>query len=170
MEIANGTASKGGGGGWWNFKPTVHATTSLPQKDAKLSKVAPLSEPEQSLDEEAAEVQPQTSPPANSSPTKMAIENIEKEKAQEMAKGVAEASTMEALKKMGEAGVLIEEIPVEQRLAFRMDFQVQPSLTDKGYWSMLKSHFAYWTNNDITAFILNTLYYEPEEERGKFAD
>lgn len=78
-----------------------------------------MSEPEQSIDEEAAEVIPQTP-----SPTKIAAENLEKEKAAEMAKSVAEASTMEALKKMGEAGVLIEEIPVEQRFPFRIDFQV----------------------------------------------
>lgn len=35
---------------------------------------------------------------------------------------------------------------------------------------MPKIHFTYWTNNDIIAFILNTLNYESEEISGKFAD
>uniref|UniRef100_A0A915EM69 DDHD domain-containing protein n=1 Tax=Ditylenchus dipsaci TaxID=166011 RepID=A0A915EM69_9BILA len=57
-------------------------------------------------------------------------------------------------KKMGEASELIEEIAI-------LDYSLQPALTDKSYWSMLKSHFAYWTNPDVTNFVLNTIYQEP---------
>lgn len=114
VEIVNDTSSKDGGR-WWNFKPTVHAVDS-PLKDAKSSicKVAPLSEPEHSLDEEAVEVLPQT--PLN-----------EEEKPSEKTEilKLAEPSNMDALKKMGEAGALIEEIPELQHLPFRIDFQVK---------------------------------------------
>nr|CAD2124114.1 unnamed protein product [Meloidogyne enterolobii] len=66
------------------------------------------------------------------------------------------------LKTMGEAGRLVEEIPPERRINQRLDFQVQPWTLEKSYWSMLRSHFSYWTNPDVAAFLLNTLYPQPE--------
>jgi hypothetical protein len=47
-----------------------------------------------------------------------------------------------------------------------MIFQVQPWVLDKSYWSMLKSHFSYWANLDVAAFLLNTLYPPPLELPG----
>lgn len=44
------------------------------------------------------------------------------------------------------------------RVPKRIDFQLQPGLTDKSYWSVLKSHFAYWTNADMALFLANTMY------------
>uniref|UniRef100_A0A915M781 DDHD domain-containing protein n=1 Tax=Meloidogyne javanica TaxID=6303 RepID=A0A915M781_MELJA len=66
------------------------------------------------------------------------------------------------LKTMGEAGRLVEEIPPERRINQRLDFQVQPWTLEKSYWSMLRSHFSYWTNPDVAAFLLNTIYPQPE--------
>uniref|UniRef100_A0A7E4ZUV3 DDHD domain-containing protein n=1 Tax=Panagrellus redivivus TaxID=6233 RepID=A0A7E4ZUV3_PANRE len=64
---------------------------------------------------------------------------------------------------------LVEEIPPERRLqnnvqgeTQRLDYFLQPALTDKSYWSVLKSHFAYWQSYDLIAFMLNALY--PAEE------
>ncbi|VDL77023.1 unnamed protein product [Nippostrongylus brasiliensis] len=37
---------------------------------------------------------------------------------------------------------------------------VEPALTDKSYWSVLKSHFAYWTNADLALFVANMLHAE----------
>ncbi|VDN07388.1 unnamed protein product [Thelazia callipaeda] len=60
--------------------------------------------------------------------------------------------------KSSEARKLIGEIPEEERLPYRIDYQLQPQITDRSYWSVLKSHFAYWTNPDVAAFIVNCLY------------
>uniref|UniRef100_A0A0N4WST3 DDHD domain-containing protein n=1 Tax=Haemonchus placei TaxID=6290 RepID=A0A0N4WST3_HAEPC len=56
------------------------------------------------------------------------------------------------------------ELPLADRLLgsgvrppHRMDFQLQPALTDKSYWSVLKSHFSYWTNADLAVFVANVL-------------
>ncbi|VDK77513.1 unnamed protein product [Litomosoides sigmodontis] len=69
--------------------------------------------------------------------------------------------------KLNEAEKLIEEIPLEERLPYRMDYQVQPQITDRSYWSVLKSHFAYWTNPDIAAFLVNCLYRDDKEQDEK---
>ncbi|PIC43986.1 hypothetical protein B9Z55_004513 [Caenorhabditis nigoni] len=47
------------------------------------------------------------------------------------------------------------------RVPHRIDFQLQPALTEKSYWSVLKSHFAYWTNADMALFLANVLYCKP---------
>ncbi|CAI2336705.1 unnamed protein product [Caenorhabditis sp. 36 PRJEB53466] len=47
------------------------------------------------------------------------------------------------------------------RVPHRIDFQLQPALTEKSYWSVLKSHFAYWTNADLALFLANMLYCKP---------
>lgn len=52
-------------------------------------------------------------------------------------------------------------------LPYRMDYQVQPQITDRSYWSVLKSHFAYWANSDIAAFLVNCLYREDKEQEQK---
>ncbi|VDN36142.1 unnamed protein product [Gongylonema pulchrum] len=70
--------------------------------------------------------------------------------------------------KLNEAEKLIEEIPTNQRLPYRMDYQLQPQITDRSYWSVLKSHFAYWTNSDVAAFVVNCLY--RRDEKGLSAD
>ncbi|CAG9535362.1 unnamed protein product [Cercopithifilaria johnstoni] len=66
--------------------------------------------------------------------------------------------------KLNEAQKLIEEIPPEERLPYRMDYQVQPQITDRSYWSVFKSHFAYWANPDIAAFLVNCLYREDKKQ------
>ncbi|CAJ0581594.1 unnamed protein product, partial [Mesorhabditis spiculigera] len=53
---------------------------------------------------------------------------------------------------------LLENVSMDTRPPFRIDYAVQPALTDKSYWSVLKSHFAYWTNTDIALFLVNVLY------------
>ncbi|CAJ0957590.1 unnamed protein product, partial [Mesorhabditis belari] len=79
----------------------------------------------------------------------------EKEKNEvEVAKEAAEMP----IEKMTELDKLLEKVGQEMRPPMRIDFNVQPSLTDKGYWSVLKSHFAYWTNTDIALFLVNVLY------------
>lgn len=67
---------------------------------------------------------------------------------------------LDDLRKMGEAGQLVEEIPLERRISQRLDFQVQPAsvFDNMSYWTMLKSHFSYWSNLDIAAFLLNAIY------------
>jgi len=65
---------------------------------------------------------------------------------------------LDKLKTIGEAGVLVEEIPHEMKLPKRLDFQLTPALTDRSYWSILNSHFSYWKNPDVTAFVLNSIY------------
>ena len=66
---------------------------------------------------------------------------------------------------------LVDKIPPERRLQAnihseiqRLDFFLQPSLTEKSYWSLLKSHFAYWQSYDLIAFMLNVLYPQPSEQ------
>ncbi|CCD70557.1 Intracellular phospholipase A1 [Caenorhabditis elegans] len=61
-----------------------------------------------------------------------------------------------------------EELPLAEkilgsgvRVPHRIDFQLQPALTEKSYWSVLKSHFAYWTNADLALFLANVLYCKP---------
>ncbi|KAL3087315.1 hypothetical protein niasHS_008634 [Heterodera schachtii] len=63
--------------------------------------------------------------------------------------------------KFGDAAHLIEEIPAERRLPQRIDFQIQPGTVPNGYWAMLRSHFSYWTNMDLAAFLLNAIYPPP---------
>ncbi|KJH52048.1 hypothetical protein DICVIV_01749 [Dictyocaulus viviparus] len=57
------------------------------------------------------------------------------------------------------------DLPLPERLLsgcirppHRIDFQLQPALTDKSYWSVLKSHFSYWTNSDLALFVANILH------------
>uniref|UniRef100_A0AC35FS09 DDHD domain-containing protein n=1 Tax=Panagrolaimus sp. PS1159 TaxID=55785 RepID=A0AC35FS09_9BILA len=66
---------------------------------------------------------------------------------------------------------LVDKIPPDRRLQAnihseiqRLDFFLQPSLTEKSYWSLLKSHFAYWQSYDLIAFMLNVLYPQPSEQ------
>lgn len=75
---------------------------------------------------------------------------------------------LDDLKKMGEAGQLIEEIALERRISQRLDFQVQPAsvFDNMSYWTMLKSHFSYWSNLDIAAFVCNAIYPPPLEMAG----
>uniref|UniRef100_A0A183CHZ1 DDHD domain-containing protein n=2 Tax=Globodera pallida TaxID=36090 RepID=A0A183CHZ1_GLOPA len=63
--------------------------------------------------------------------------------------------------KFGDAAHLVEDIPAERRLPLRLDFQIQPGAVPNGYWAMLRSHFSYWTNMDLAAFILNAIYPPP---------
>uniref|UniRef100_A0A0N5A9H1 DDHD domain-containing protein n=1 Tax=Syphacia muris TaxID=451379 RepID=A0A0N5A9H1_9BILA len=53
---------------------------------------------------------------------------------------------------------IIASIPPEKKLQQRIDFQIQPMLTERGYYSLLKSHFSYWTSVDLAAFIVGQLY------------
>ncbi|PAV63267.1 hypothetical protein WR25_21561 isoform A [Diploscapter pachys] len=47
------------------------------------------------------------------------------------------------------------------RVPHRIDIQLQPGLTEKSYWSVLKAHFSYWTNADLALFIANCIYARP---------
>ncbi|CAD6199751.1 unnamed protein product [Caenorhabditis auriculariae] len=72
-----------------------------------------------------------------------------------------------------------QELPLPERILggatrvpHRIDVQLQPALTDKSYWSVFKSHFAYWTNPDLALFIANVLYckpMKPEEAKSSWA-
>uniref|UniRef100_A0A914RI66 DDHD domain-containing protein n=1 Tax=Parascaris equorum TaxID=6256 RepID=A0A914RI66_PAREQ len=53
--------------------------------------------------------------------------------------------------------------PNSSWLLFRMDYQVQPQITERSYWSVLKSHFTYWTNADLATFVVNRLYSKEEK-------
>ncbi|KAL7077130.1 hypothetical protein ACQ4LE_004052 [Meloidogyne hapla] len=90
---------------------------------------------------------------------------VEEEKDKELIENNPQKSiaSQDILKAMGEAGRLVEEIPPERRINQRLDFQVQPWTLEKSYWSMLRSHFSYWTNPDVAAFLLNTIYPPPLE-------
>jgi len=75
---------------------------------------------------------------------------------------------MDKLKTIGEAGTLVEEIPLDMRLPYRFDFQTQPDMFDRGMIGVYRSHFSYWTNVDLSAFILNALYViDAKESTGK---
>lgn len=47
-----------------------------------------------------------------------------------------------------------------------MDFQIQPQLTERGYYSLLRSHFSYWGSVDLAAFIVAQLYSKEEKANG----
>ena len=49
-------------------------------------------------------------------------------------------------------------------LSQRIDFQVQPQLTERSYYSFLRSHFAYWNNADVAAFLVSQLCNRVEEK------
>ncbi|KAK0393926.1 hypothetical protein QR680_000473 [Steinernema hermaphroditum] len=66
-------------------------------------------------------------------------------------------------RKLTHAEQLIETIPPHLRCKYRIDYQLQPALTDKSYWSVLKSHFAYWANPDLVMYVLNHLYPRKED-------
>ncbi|GMS84230.1 hypothetical protein PENTCL1PPCAC_6405, partial [Pristionchus entomophagus] len=72
--------------------------------------------------------------------------------------------------KMSEAEKIISSIPEDRRPQKRIDFNVQPALTDKSYWSVLKSHFSYWTNPDLAMFLVNVIYQQREEALKLAAD
>lgn len=61
---------------------------------------------------------------------------------------------MESKKTLSNA--VLEQIPSERRLLARLDYQLHPA--ERSYWAALKSHVSYWTNTDLLAFVLNTLY------------
>uniref|UniRef100_A0A1I7U5K7 DDHD domain-containing protein n=1 Tax=Caenorhabditis tropicalis TaxID=1561998 RepID=A0A1I7U5K7_9PELO len=79
--------------------------------------------------------------------------------------GSVQATSTEAIEVGKEAEA---ELPLAERILgsgvrvpHRIDFQLQPALTEKSYWSVLKSHFAYWTNADLALFLANVLYCKP---------
>lgn len=76
---------------------------------------------------------------------------------------VEKAKEAEPEVKMSEAEKIISSIPEDRRPQKRIDFNVQPALTDKSYWSVLKSHFSYWTNPDLAMFLVNVIYQQRDE-------
>ncbi|KAI6211527.1 DDHD domain-containing protein [Aphelenchoides besseyi] len=64
---------------------------------------------------------------------------------------------------------LLDEIPDELRIKCRMDYQLATALTERSWIAVLRSHFSYWTNPDVSAFILNQLY-NPAREPHKDTD
>uniref|UniRef100_A0A0N5A0K5 DDHD domain-containing protein n=1 Tax=Parastrongyloides trichosuri TaxID=131310 RepID=A0A0N5A0K5_PARTI len=65
-----------------------------------------------------------------------------------------------------EINTFLSQIPSQYQIKQRIDYQVQPTLTEKGYLGMLKGHFSYWTNPDVVTFVVNILLQEHEEEFG----
>ncbi|GMT14426.1 hypothetical protein PFISCL1PPCAC_5723 [Pristionchus fissidentatus] len=86
-----------------------------------------------------------------------------KEKGVEKKNEVEKAKEAEPEVKMTEAEKIISSIPEDRRPQKRIDFAVQPALTDKSYWSVLKSHFSYWTNPDLSMFLVNVIYKQRDE-------
>ncbi|GMR36457.1 hypothetical protein PMAYCL1PPCAC_06652 [Pristionchus mayeri] len=83
---------------------------------------------------------------------------------------VEKAKEVQPEVKMSEAEKIISSIPEDRRPQKRIDFNVQPALTDKSYWSVLKSHFSYWTNPDLAMFLVNIIYQQREEAAKLAAD
>lgn len=87
----------------------------------------------------------------------------ESKKVEEVAKEAKENGTDLAVpppppKRVNHSDALLEQIPTERRVPVRLDYQLQTGAFEKSYWSVIKSHFSYWTNMDLLAFVLNTLY------------
>lgn len=61
---------------------------------------------------------------------------------------------------------VIGSIPLEKKLKQRIDFQLQPQLTERSYYSLLRSHFSYWTSLDLAAFIVGQLYSREDKSNG----
>lgn len=84
--------------------------------------------------------------------------NNKKEKDKEQNVEVAKEVEALPVEKLSELDKLLEKVSIDSRPPFRIDYNVQPALTEKSYWSVLKSHFAYWTNSDIALFLVNVMY------------
>uniref|UniRef100_A0AAF5DQW1 DDHD domain-containing protein n=1 Tax=Strongyloides stercoralis TaxID=6248 RepID=A0AAF5DQW1_STRER len=65
-----------------------------------------------------------------------------------------------------ELNAIVAQIPLQNQLKHRIDFQIQPTLTEKGYLGMLRGHFSYWTNPDVVSFIGNILLQQNIDEFG----
>lgn len=52
----------------------------------------------------------------------------------------------------------------DKRLPRRFDFHLQTSAVNFSYLTLMNSHFTYWTNLDLVAFLLNQLYAKKTEE------
>ncbi|CEF70686.1 Phospholipase DDHD1 [Strongyloides ratti] len=61
---------------------------------------------------------------------------------------------------------IVTQIPLQHQLKYRIDYQIQPTLTEKGYLGMLRGHFSYWTNPDVVSFIGNVLLQQNIDEFG----
>jgi phospholipase DDHD1 len=141
LPSKDATAATSGGGRWWKFGSSTGAT------------VAPSKETEEPI-ELAKEADSGGSAASSNSPIPPA------------------AHTSNGPKPLTQIEALVDKIPADRRLQAniinselqRLDFFLQPSLTEKSYWSLLKSHFAYWQSYDLIAFMLNVLYPLPSEQ------
>uniref|UniRef100_A0AC35TI67 DDHD domain-containing protein n=1 Tax=Rhabditophanes sp. KR3021 TaxID=114890 RepID=A0AC35TI67_9BILA len=88
----------------------------------------------------------------------------ESEKSKEAEKSKA---TLEQLDTSTDLTSIVSKIPPQYVIQNRIDYQVQPSLTDKSYLGLLRGHFSYWTNPDVVAFIANYILTEREEDFGE---
>lgn len=80
---------------------------------------------------------------------------------------------LKELKKMENEAKELEEMGPEPiptcslanapKLNYRMDFQLKESSFESSYLSVLTSHTAYWSNQDVAFFILNHIYPELQE-------
>uniref|UniRef100_A0A914V2M7 DDHD domain-containing protein n=1 Tax=Plectus sambesii TaxID=2011161 RepID=A0A914V2M7_9BILA len=77
----------------------------------------------------------------------------------ETAKDVV-AEGAEIVKKISPLETLLEGITHDLKLERRLDYSLRQGLTEVSYWSVLKSHFTYWTHHDIIMFVLTQLYEE----------
>lgn len=108
---------------WWNFNKGAGLSSPL-----KINQEDNNTREEEVFDEEATEVFVPTS--STQATVKANLDDKKKFEKEKELSNVAtttagtELSTMKALKKMDEAGILIDEISVNRRICYRMDFQV----------------------------------------------
>uniref|UniRef100_A0AC35TZQ4 DDHD domain-containing protein n=1 Tax=Rhabditophanes sp. KR3021 TaxID=114890 RepID=A0AC35TZQ4_9BILA len=77
---------------------------------------------------------------------------------------------LETIEAINDLESVLAEVGEEYILRDRIDFQVQPSITEKSYYGMMTAHFSYWTNPDVISFMSNVLLNEHEIGFGKVKD
>ncbi|KAI1728276.1 DDHD domain-containing protein [Ditylenchus destructor] len=141
---------------WWGFGKA--SSKEEKDKEVKPSDVnGPMKSETVSNNHRAVSPPSRPPPPSNISIAEHQRHACETNESETAVKG----QQRQPMKNMGDAGALIAAISIERRIPIRIDFQLKPALTDKSYWSMFKAHFSYWTNLDLTNFLLNTLYSDP---------
>ncbi|KAI6190498.1 BMA-IPLA-1, isoform c [Aphelenchoides bicaudatus] len=60
---------------------------------------------------------------------------------------------------------ILAKIPEDKKLPMRFDFHLQTSSLSFSYLTLMNSHFTYWSNLDLVAFILNQLYTTGNSEK-----
>jgi len=104
------------------------------------------------------------SPPRARSPLKSNGELNESDELPELTKS-QELPVIENTKSPIES--LLENIPEKNRMPGRFDYAIRPKFGERtiSYWALMKSHFSYWSNQDVVGFVLNQLYPKPVEPK-----